>query len=108
MGQDRPWIAEILNEIEQFDRAAQQNVDDLQTASRRRRSAGSGSVVYSMRLDPLEVEALERRARQFGIGPTVLARNLIRIGLGAGTAPELADAVRRASDAVADIRDCAS
>jgi hypothetical protein len=108
MGQDRPWIAEILNEIEQHDRTQQQNVDDLQTANRRRRSAAAGSVVYSLRLDPLEVEALERRAKQIGIGPTVLARNLIRIGLVAGTAAELADAVRRASEAIADIRGCAS
>jgi hypothetical protein len=37
--------------------------------------------VYSFRLDPGEVLALERRAADLGLKPSVLARNLVRQGL---------------------------
>src|SRR4051812_48963273 len=49
----------------------------LSVRARRRDS----SVVYSIRLDPGEVRALEVRAAAFGIKPTILARNLVRCGL---------------------------
>lgn len=90
MYEDRPWIAEIMRQQEATEAARRQTDDDLLTATRRRRSRVSGSVVYSMRLDPLEVDALERRAQELGIGATVLARNLIRNGLRAGPATDLA------------------
>jgi hypothetical protein len=43
------------------------------------------SVVYSLRLDPGEVDALHRRAAALGVKPSVLARNLLRAGLVAGS-----------------------
>ena len=49
-------------------------------SARARRRAGS-SVVYSLRLDPDELAALERRAAVLGLKPSVLARNLVRMGL---------------------------
>jgi hypothetical protein len=57
-------------------------------SARPRRQKGS-SLVYSLRLDPGEVSALQRRAAQLGIKPSVLARNLVREGLSKGClAPE--------------------
>jgi hypothetical protein len=104
MSEDRPWIAEILRETAEMEAAARQTADELDSARRRRRGRAGRSVVYSVRLDPAEVAALERRAKPLGIGPTVLARNLIRMGLGGGGREDLADAIRRAADAVEDIQ----
>ena len=68
-----------------------------------RRTPGP-STVFSIRLDDGEVDALERRAALLGIGPTVLARNYIRIGItGAGPA-ELSGVVDRLADAVHELR----
>ena len=64
-----------LAELEAFNRAV---ADGLELRSER--TAGA-SVVYSIRLDRGELRALERRALVAGIKPTVLARNLIRVGL---------------------------
>ena len=68
-----------------------------------RRTTGS-SVVYSIRLDPAEVRALEARALDIGIKPTVLARNLIRTGLGSVGGAELAAAVDRLEAAFGELR----
>jgi hypothetical protein len=67
------------------------------------RTAGP-SVVYSIRLDRGELMALERRAFVAGIRPTVLARNLIRIGLTKSAGCDVVDAVERVSAAVEELR----
>lgn len=67
------------------------------------RTAGP-SVVYSVRLDRGEVMALERRAYVAGVKPTVLARNLIRIGLTKSAGCEVADAVEGVALAVEELR----
>jgi hypothetical protein len=64
--------------------------------------AGS-SVVYSIRLDPFEVAALERRATAAGVRPTVFARNLIRSGLSASQSDARSAALRRVEHAVAEL-----
>jgi hypothetical protein len=70
---------------------------------RYRRGTGA-SMPYSIRLDRGEVEALERRAVSRGLKPTVLARNLIRIGLNPNGAADLAEAAQRVADAVDQLR----
>jgi hypothetical protein len=59
------------------------SANDAVSAGLQMRSARAGgrSMVYSIRLGRGEVEALERRAAANGLKPTVLARNLIRMGL---------------------------
>jgi hypothetical protein len=69
----------------------------------RKRIAGQ-SIVYSIRLDPDEVTGLEHRATLLGIKPTVLARNLIRIGLAGRANSELSDAVDRVIAAAEELR----
>lgn len=66
--------------------------------------ATGGSIVYSIRLDRGEVEALERRATSHGLKPTVLARNLIRMGLARGGADDVADAADQVARALAELR----
>jgi hypothetical protein len=61
-------------------------------------------VVYSIRLDPFEVEALERRSAATGVRPTVLARNLIRIGLSPSQSDALSRVLGRIEQAVAELR----
>ena len=66
---------------------------DAALAQRPRRQAGS-SVVYSFRLDPGEVMALERRAANLGLKPSVLARNLVRQGLASARLDDSPDQTR--------------
>lgn len=108
--EQRPWIAEVEREIAGLDDADRQVAEVLRAhREQRHQRAGSGaSVVYSIRLDPAEVKALECRAAATGIRPTVLARNLIRTGLCAGRSDALSEALRRVEDAVAELRALAS
>ncbi|HJQ42834.1 MAG TPA: hypothetical protein VJ831_07110 [Jatrophihabitantaceae bacterium] len=70
---------------------------------RNARDAGR-SAVFSIRLDPGEVESLERRAAENGLKPTVFARNLIRMGLAPGGSGEVAEAVERLAAALTELR----
>jgi hypothetical protein len=49
-------------------------------------------------------ESEQRRAALLGIKPTVLARNLVRVGLAAGAGAEVAAAVDRIEAAIRDLR----
>jgi len=75
-------------------------------ARRTRRDTRRASVVFSLRLDPVELRAIETRAAAVDIKPSVLARNLIRAGLLA-SAPDLraTKALARVSAAIADLRE---
>ncbi len=78
-------VREVEREMADFDAIDAVVTDGL--AERPRRQKGS-SVVYSFRLDPGEIRALERRAADLGVKPSVLARNLVREGLrGDGVRP---------------------
>jgi S-adenosylmethionine:diacylglycerol 3-amino-3-carboxypropyl transferase len=68
-----------------------------------RRKTGA-SIVFSVRLDPAELAALEARAVVAGVRPSVLARNLIRTGLAAARGPDVAAAVDRLEGVVAELR----
>jgi hypothetical protein len=61
--------------------------------------------VLSVRLDVGERRALERRAAISGIKPSVLARNLIRVGLSRSADTALAEAVTHLESAVAELRE---
>jgi hypothetical protein len=87
-----------LAEIEAANRAVDAGLE-MRTA----RARGQ-SMVYSIRLDRGEVEALERHAAANDLKPTVLARNLIRMGLAPGGAAELAVAIDRVGVAVEELR----
>jgi hypothetical protein len=50
----------------------------------RRKSTARTSSVFTVRLDPGERDALERRAAMYGLPTSVLARNYIRMGLTTG------------------------
>jgi len=63
------------------------------------------SVVYSIRLDPGEVRALEARAAARGIKPTILARNLVRCGLEEDPDLRLAAALDRFESALDELRE---
>lgn len=76
----------------------------VRLAPRRVRRQTGGSIVYSVRLDPAEVAALEERAERAGIKPTALARNLIRVGLSAAHGAEVVDAVDRLDAVVQELR----
>lgn len=78
--------------------------DDL----RRRRRRGRGSVVFALRLDPRELEALERRAYAVGNKPSVVARNLIRVGLSRPADLTLTSLAGEAEDLAARLREAAS
>ena len=69
----------------------------------KRRSNGP-SEVFSVRLDPDEVAALERRAAEREVPPSVLARNLIRAGLRINGSAALSRAVDHLEDAIAELR----
>src|SRR3954447_18683954 len=73
----RAIIASVEREIAEMEAADAAVAAGL---AQRRVRAGR-TVVFSVRLDGGEVDALERRAAAIGLKPTVLARNLIRIGL---------------------------
>jgi hypothetical protein len=64
-------------------------------AVRGRRNRRKTSIVYSIRLDPGEVDALETRAASLGMKPTILARNMVRIGLRTEYDPDTADLLER-------------
>jgi hypothetical protein len=70
----------------------------------RSESTTSTSVVFSVRLDRHELRALERRALIAGIKPSVLARNLIRVGLSSSGSPEAARVVERLAQVVDELR----
>lgn len=72
--------------------------------ARRRRQVTGPSVSYSVRLDVGELAALEDRAAELGLKPTVLARNLIRCGLAAGRSELLTRALDGIDQAVAEVR----
>jgi len=91
----------IINEVNR-QLAEMEATADLPPTGRKR-IAGQ-SIVYSIRLDPDEVTALEHRAALVGIKPTVLARNLIRIGLSGRANAELSDAVDRVVAAAQELR----
>src|SRR4051812_47809735 len=87
-------IAEVERELAELDAIASTVDPDLAQRHRRGRSA---SAAYLLRLDPGELAALERRAAALGVQPSVLARNLIRMGL-RGIAD--ADQARAAADPI--------
>ena len=70
--------------------------------------SGRGSVVFALRLDPRELDALERRAWAVGNKPSVVARNLIRIGLSRPTDLTLTSLAGEAEDLAARLREAAS
>ncbi len=59
--------------------------------------------MYSLRLDSAEVAALEVQAAARGLKPSVLARNLIRVGLRPQHDDALGAAVSRVHDALAEV-----
>jgi len=71
---------------------------------RRPRRHRSDSISYSIRLYPEEVDMIEDRAESLGIRPTALARNLIRSGLAADGADDVADAIDRLGQVVDELR----
>jgi hypothetical protein len=88
----------------------QKQIEDLEAADAAvaenlAKGAGGASVVLSVRLDPGERRALERRALEYGLKPSVLARNLIRVGLAGPGETALARALNRVEDAVAELRE---
>lgn len=99
-------IAEVQREIAAFeaaDRAADDAVARLNT-SKRNGYAGA-SVVFTLRLDPQELDALRQRAAARGLRPSVLARNLIRIGLQPpGSTDDLSRAAEQLETALAAFR----
>lgn len=95
-------IAEVERELAEFDAAEAQIRAGL--AQRTRRQQTGASVVYSLRLDSGEVAALERRAAVVGLKPSVLARNLLRVGLGRRADADLAAALARAEAALSELR----
>ena len=93
-------LAEVNREIEQMTANRAAITDALEQRGRRT----GGSIVYSLRLDAGEVTALEQRAREMGIKPSVLARNLIRMGLASPTSVALEGIVDRLDRAMGDLR----
>lgn len=71
---------------------------------RRKRRVTGPSVVYSIRLDPAEVAALEAQAAALEMKPTALARNLIRGGLAGCSGDVVARAVDRLEGALDELR----
>jgi hypothetical protein len=76
----------------------------VQSAKLHDRPRGRSAGVFSVRLDPTELAMLEARAAAAGIGPSVLARNLIRMGLTTTSTGNLAVAIERVETAVAKLR----
>lgn len=94
-------IAAVHRELAEMEAADEAVAADLGMRGARARS---GSMVYSLRLDPGEVEAIERRAAMHGLKPTVFARNLIRVGLAPRESGDLLDALDRIAAAVQELR----
>lgn len=78
-----------------------------ESESRGRRNRSRSSVVLSVRLDPRELEALERRAFAVGNRPSVVARNFIRTGLSRPAGIPLAELADEADLLAARIREAA-
>lgn len=93
-------IAAVRAEIAQMEALSQ----PVPLRPQRRRRVTNGSVVYSIRLDPDEVGALEARAAALGTKPTALARNFIRNGLGARDGKAVGPAVERLEAALDELR----
>jgi len=91
-------VYQEIAEIEAADAAVRAG---LSARARRNES----SVVYSIRLDPGEVRALEARAAARGIKPSILARNLVRCGLQEDPDLRLAAALDRFESALGELRD---
>lgn len=97
----RQWIvAKMEREFAQMKAAD----EAIAVKDRPRRKMSGPSVVYSIRLDRSEVDALERRAALMNIKPTVLARNLVRIGLATNAGADVAGAIDRLEAALEDLR----
>lgn len=94
-------IASVHRELAELEAVNDAVTSALQMRSTRTRA---GSVAYSIRLGREELEALERRAATRGLKPTVLARNLIRVGLAPGESGDLIDAIERVAAALDDLR----
>ena len=86
-----------LAKLEEADRT-------VELPRRHRRTLTAPSVVYSIRLDPAEVAALESRATQADMKPTALARNLIRTGLAAPRGDALPRAIDQLQASVDELR----
>lgn len=96
----------VRREIEEAKASEAAIAAGLAAGSRRKRNGTS--IVYSLRLTPAEVTALERRAAAMGIRPAVLARNLVRNGLRRRPDEEdLARAIDKVDDAVRVLRELA-
>ena len=94
-------IAAVHRELAELDAVNSAVSDGLRMRSQR---AAGPSVVFSIRLDRGELMALERRAYIADIKPTVLARNLIRVGLTKSAGSEVTEAVERLAAAVEELR----
>jgi hypothetical protein len=90
-------VARELAELDAVNAAAEPPVRAL------RRTIGA-SVVFSLRLDPAELDALEVRARAGGVKPSVFARNLIRTGLAAGHRDRIAATVDQLEAVLSELR----
>jgi hypothetical protein len=95
-------IAQVNAELEAM-LAANAAVSNTLPA-RSRRGASGPSVVFTLRLDPDELAALELRARTYGMKPSVLARNLIRSGLTGVHNAGVVEALDRLETAVDNLR----
>jgi hypothetical protein len=93
-------IAFVERELAQIE--AREEAVRLAPRSARRKTGAS--IVFSVRLDPAELAALEAHAVTDGMKPTVLARNLIRTGLAAAHGAEIAAAVDRLEAALCELR----
>jgi hypothetical protein len=74
-------------------------------SSRARRRTPAPSIVYSIRLSSDEFDALERRAAILDVKPSVLARNLVRVGLHSRGDEGLTAAMHRLEAAVEELRE---
>ena len=95
-------IAFVMRELEQL-----ANTDGSVAAKLARRAYPDRGParVYSLRLGHAELAALEERAEQLGLRPSVLARNLVRIGLRAGAREDpLASAIDHLATLLDDVR----
>jgi hypothetical protein len=77
------------------------------TPKRTRKITGP-SVVFSVRLDPEELAALERRATKLHMRPTTLARACIRTGIARSGRGDIADALDRLEAAMQELRAAAA
>ena len=65
---------------------------------------GGATRVFSFRIDAEELAALERRAALVDLKPSVLARNLVRVGLASDSTDAVSAIVDRLESAVAELR----